>query len=220
MVYLMNTIRAQCHNEYLFALQGKEYPEETIVPSGDLFADLLLIGGNDVTLDRAKERRSQIDAVYSHLAKLRCCYNNAWPSRGVVRQRDQIVLEFGNLQMRLVKNIRIDLHLSPLLRRLLLYAFIGRGHRWVNEIGIKTIITVSPVPTLVTFTMNDCMVANEFSKSVLRVCAERLARNNLVDYFPSYEIVRSGGLAGYIEDQVHVKDDLVREITKIYDLAL
>jgi hypothetical protein len=34
-----------------------------------------------------------------------------------------------------------------------------------------------------------------------------------VDYFPSYEIVRSAGLAGFVSDHVHVKGSLVGKIT-------
>ena len=79
--------------------------------------------------------------------------------------------------------------------------------------GVKVIVTVSPVPIRATFTTTDCVVANEFSKAVLRVCAERLVANPNVDYFPSYEIVRSRGLRGYYEDHIHVDRDFVEKIT-------
>jgi hypothetical protein len=79
--------------------------------------------------------------------------------------------------------------------------------------GIKTILTVSPVPLHTTFTADDCVVANEFSKSVLRVCAERLRNCPGVDYFPSYEIVPCAGMAAYEGDQIHVRDEVVREVT-------
>lgn len=36
-----------------------------------------------------------------------------------------------------------------------------------------------------------------------------------VDYFPSYEIVRSGGLANYIDDNVHVRYEVVKNITTL-----
>ena len=35
-----------------------------------------------------------------------------------------------------------------------------------------------------------------------------------MDYFPSYEIVRSGGLWSYLDDHIHVKPELIHRITK------
>ena len=80
--------------------------------------------------------------------------------------------------------------------------------------GAKVILTVSPVPIQSTFMPDDCVVANEFSKSVLRICAERISKASPnVDYFPSYEIVRTAGLSAYEEDNVHVHNDVVVSIT-------
>ncbi len=79
----------------------------------------------------------------------------------------------------------------------------------------KVILTVSPVPIQTTFSDVDCVVANEFSKAVLRVCAERLSRQmKNVDYFPSYEMARVAGLTAYCEDNVHVLDSVVSTITR------
>lgn len=84
----------------------------------------------------------------------------------------------------------------------------------LRQIGAKVVLTVSPVPLSYTFTGKDCTVANEFSKSVLRVCAQRISQRMEVEYFPSYEIVRSGGVQNYEKDNIHVKDSIVREITQ------
>jgi hypothetical protein len=44
-----------------YALEGKPLAEESIVASGDLYADLMLLGGaTDVTKGRAVERRNEI----------------------------------------------------------------------------------------------------------------------------------------------------------------
>jgi hypothetical protein len=87
--------------------------------------------------------------------------------------------------------------------------------RALSDAGKKVILTVSPVPIQTSFTQSDCVTANEFSKSVLRICAERLSTQSpLVDYFPSYEIVRNAGLQAYCEDNVHVRDDVVKWITE------
>jgi hypothetical protein len=84
----------------------------------------------------------------------------------------------------------------------------------LSDLNIRTILTVSPVPLHTTFMPEDCVIANEYSKTVLRVCAEELARKYAnVDYFPSYEIVRSGGLANFHKDNVHVKPEVVSLVT-------
>jgi hypothetical protein len=80
--------------------------------------------------------------------------------------------------------------------------------------GKRVIVTVSPVPLRATFTDQDVVVANMYSKSVLRVCAERLEVLPGVDYFPSYEIVMSSSVRAYEKDNVHVRDDVVSNIVR------
>src|SRR5712692_7207094 len=54
----------------------------------------------------------------------------------------------------------------------------------------KFLITTSPVPLVRTFSNDDVVVANTYSKSVLRAVAGDIAASNRhVDYFPSYESV-------------------------------
>jgi hypothetical protein len=77
----------------------------------------------------------------------------------------------------------------------------------------RVIVTVSPVPLTATFTGDDVIVANAFSKAVLRVCAQRLADFPWVDYLPSYETVVSGGTAVLHDDNIHVLDETVAAIT-------
>ncbi|MFB7776201.1 GSCFA domain-containing protein [Streptomyces bauhiniae] len=61
--------------------------------------------------------------------------------------------------------------------------------RGVNP-GLRTVLTVSPVPLTATATGRHALVATTFSKSVLRAAAGQLAdEDDRVDYFPSYEIV-------------------------------
>jgi len=55
---------------------------------------------------------------------------------------------------------------------------------------IKLILTVSPVPLTATATDKHILVANQYSKSVLRAVAGNLTDNNPhFSYFPSYEII-------------------------------
>ncbi len=56
---------------------------------------------------------------------------------------------------------------------------------------VRMILTVSPVPLIATYENRHVLVSTTYSKSVLRVAAEMIYRNNpeWVEYFPSYEII-------------------------------
>lgn len=61
----------------------------------------------------------------------------------------------------------------------------------VNK-GIRFLLTVSPVPLIATASSNHILVANQYSKSVLRAVAGDLSNvRSDVDYFPSYELIAS-----------------------------
>ena len=68
---------------------------------------------------------------------------------------------------------------------------------------VKVVLTVSPVPLVATYEDRNVLVSTTYSKAVLRVVADKMARRfDWVDYFPSYEIITgsfSGGLY-YEED--------------------
>jgi hypothetical protein len=69
-----------------------------------------------------------------------------------------------------------------------LHAFLG-ALRLVNP-TIRVLLTVSPVPLMATNETCNVLVATTYSKAVLRVAAETVARaHGWVDYFPSFEII-------------------------------
>lgn len=76
---------------------------------------------------------------------------------------------------------------------------------------LKIVLTVSPVPLTATHRQQDVMVANTYSKSVLRVAAETIvSRHDFVTYFPSYEsIILSDRKIAWREDFTHVTDEVV-----------
>ena len=78
----------------------------------------------------------------------------------------------------------------------------------------KVLITVSPVPFKATFTGQDAITANSYSKAVQRAaCQAFIARHENVDYFPSYEIVTmSDRELVYEKDNVHVGSSTVAYI--------
>lgn len=62
---------------------------------------------------------------------------------------------------------------------------------------IRFLLTVSPVPLTATASGRHVLVANTYSKSVLRAVAGQLAQeDDGVDYFPSYEIVAGAQTKG------------------------
>lgn len=80
---------------------------------------------------------------------------------------------------------------------------------------IKTLITVSPVPLNHTFSGKDIMLANSYSKSVLRVSCEAIAdSSDSIDYFPSYEAVNFSRFGVWQRDKRHVRDRFVGKIVK------
>jgi len=78
--------------------------------------------------------------------------------------------------------------------------------------GLRVLLTVSPVPLSVTQRDQDVLVANTYSKSVLRTAAETAVTSlDFVAYFPSYEsIILSDRKLAWLDDMVHVSDEIVR----------
>lgn len=83
---------------------------------------------------------------------------------------------------------------------------------------VKIILTVSPVPLNRTFSDQDIIVANSYSKSTLRNVAQEVqAHYDYVDYFPSYEIVtNSPRQIAWRHDQRHVTGDMVRHVISTF----
>ncbi len=76
---------------------------------------------------------------------------------------------------------------------------------------VQIIVTVSPVPLTITHRKDDVIVANSYSKSLLRVIADTVvAEHNNVTYYPSYEsIMLSNRQNAWLDDFVHVTDEIV-----------
>lgn len=79
---------------------------------------------------------------------------------------------------------------------------------------VKTVVTVSPVPLAATFSDQDVIVANNYSKSVLRVVAQDVGCMERVDYYPSYEMVMfSPRPFAWMEDQRHASIPIIDAVT-------
>jgi GSCFA family protein len=78
----------------------------------------------------------------------------------------------------------------------------------------RILLTTSPVPLLRTFTADDVIVANTYSKSVLRsVCGQMAEERAEVDYFPSYEsVMLTRQPEVWLNDLIHVAPAFVGRI--------
>lgn len=83
----------------------------------------------------------------------------------------------------------------------------------------KVVLTVSPVPLIATAENRHVLVSTTYSKSVLRVACEELARdNNDVVYFPSYEIITGSYNRGryFAEDLRSVTEEGVGHVMRLF----
>jgi len=90
--------------------------------------------------------------------------------------------------------------------------------RSVNR-NAKVILTVSPVPLIATYEDEHVLSATTYSKSVLRVVANQLAKSfGFVSYFPSFEIITGHYNKGmYFEDDLRsVKDEGVAHVMRVF----
>ncbi len=95
-------------------------------------------------------------------------------------------------------------------------AFLA-GLRKINP-KAKVILTVSPVPLAATAEKRHVLTSTVYSKSVLRVAAEMIARSAAnVAYFPSYEIVASGFAGNYFApDRRSVTEEGVAHVMRVF----
>jgi hypothetical protein len=98
-----------------------------------------------------------------------------------------------------------------------LKCFFGLLHE-VNP-GVRSILTVSPVPLIATFEPRHVLVSTTYSKSALRVVAEIAARAvKDVAYFPSYEIITGPQARGryYADDLREVTPEGVAHVMSVF----
>ncbi len=93
-------------------------------------------------------------------------------------------------------------------------ASLERIHAILTRFGhadVKVLITVSPVPFKATFSGQDALVANAYSKAVQRAaCQAFVARHDNADYVPSYEVVTLSDREKVFErDNLHVSNSAV-----------
>lgn len=82
----------------------------------------------------------------------------------------------------------------------------------------RLIFTLSPIPLMATFRPISCLTANSVSKAILRVAIDELMRQSPqgLHYFPSYEIVKELFDSPYLDDNRHVKPEVVQFIMRTF----
>lgn len=199
------------------ALEGRPFAEETLVETPHGVLDLLLPSPSHaigVTLERARARRAEIAGVYAHLERAALVIVTlgmveGWFDREVElflnRKPPSIAMETapGRYAFR---RLNVDETLGLLAPAIA--ALLARGVP-------RVLLAVSPVPFNTSFSGREAYGANLYSKSVLRVAAEALLDDHRVDYFPSYEMVTSGGGGVYAADNMHIRDAVVRQVVEV-----
>lgn len=210
------------YNELHWALDpGATFPKESIVDVGNgLYYDphtnptLQL-----VDLDETLRRRSIIQKVNAQIARCRVVI----VTLGLVEVwRDTTADTFINTTPipEALRNHpdRYEFHISSFSEN---FANVEKIHALLEEFGhpdTQIIVTVSPVPLMATFSSEDVVVANCYSKSMLRTVAQEwAATHGNVHYFPSYEIVQNSDRATtWQADLRHVQGNVVTHIMNTF----
>jgi hypothetical protein len=181
-------------NELRWALDpDAKFPLDSIVPVGDgTWLDphvnpTLKLGTLEETLDRRRilqsvtKRIRDCRAVIVTLGLIELWRDN----------KTDVFLTMTPLsQVWMAEPQRYEFHISSYEQN---WANLESIYEIMSQCGhpdLRIVVTVSPVPLLNTFSTMDVVVANTYSKSLLRTVAQdwAIAHDN-VDYFPSYEIV-------------------------------
>jgi hypothetical protein len=210
------------YNELHWALDPEaKFPRESIVDIGNgLFFDphvnlTLTLAGLEETL----QRRALIQMVNRRAAQCRVVL----VTLGLVEVwRDKVTNTFLNctplLDARRIYPDRYEVHITDFSQNL---ANLEKTHALLERFGhpdVQIVVTVSPVPLMATFSGQDVVLANTYSKSLLRAVAQQwAATHENVHYFPSYEIVMNSDRAETWEpDLRHVKPKVTNHIMRIF----
>jgi hypothetical protein len=190
------------------------------MPSG-LYIDLGLVRGKEVTEQKIVERRQKLFNLYASAFSAHCLIMTpglveSWYDQKTGKHinaapiRDKHALDIDRFSLDV---LTFEQCRDALARTIEII-------RAENQ-TIKILITVSPVPLRFTFTCEDILTANTYSKSVLRAaCNCLVSAADRIDYFPSYEAVTLSSRGVWESDKRHVKPafvgKIVEQMTKRY----
>lgn len=199
-------------NEVKFAF-GNDDGRDFLVERSAGWIDTQLHTNISVSLDRALERREEIRRLYADAIR---------KSRVIIITLGLIETWYDSVTGRYL-NETPDPHLlrehpgrfffevmSVDEARLVVFSLIDElAANGPSDQSI--LLTVSPIPLSRTFTNDDVIVANMYSKSLLRVVAEEARRKyDHVDYFASYEsVMLSDRGFAWQDDLIHASRKII-----------
>ena len=210
------------HNELRWALDpSAKFPCESLIDTGGgIFYDphtnpALQLAGLEETI----HRREIIQLVTRRVAQCRVVI----VTLGLVEVwRDKIADIFVN-HTPIPDAVRshpdrYEFHITNFVEN---FSNLERIHALLNQFGhpeVQIVVTVSPVPLAATFSGEDVVVANTYSKSLLRAIAQEwAAAHKNVHYFPSYEIVQnSDPEVTWEKDLRHVKGAVIQHVMGLF----
>lgn len=202
-------------NELRWALtpQTAPAPEGAFLAQNDgTVLDGQLMSKINVSPERAVERRREITDVFRGITDCRVVIITlglveAWYDKVNGLYLNRSLPEYNSVS----EPDRFEFHVLSFnelyqATRELMETILERGHP-----ETRIVLTVSPVPLTATFTENDVLSSNMYSKSVLRAVAEHIVSEfDAIDYFPSYEsIMLSDRASTWQDDLIHVRDEIV-----------
>ncbi|HYS87445.1 MAG TPA: GSCFA domain-containing protein [Bradyrhizobium sp.] len=181
----------------------------------DGWVDVQLASNNPVTLARAKERRAELyrlfkecfdaDVVTITLGLLECWWDSE--TQEYIQQAPSPYLLRKYPERFFYDVLDYPRCLDYMRKCIELMTSVGKPDK-------KIIVTTSPVPMARSFSGKDVIVANAYSKSVLRAVAGQVAEDYAnVDYFPSYEcVVLTRDNSIWANDLIHLSDAFIGKI--------
>jgi tetratricopeptide (TPR) repeat protein len=209
-ISILNEVRWALDPQYSFPEQGYLQVRKDLWHDPHAAANL-----RPAPLDRVEERRAMVSELYAQIPACRV-----------------IVMTLGLIEAWFDKSAGVYLNGAPPISVMQaqhdrfrldvltpdeVLATLREIHGLLERFGhpeFRILLTVSPVPMKNTFTGQDAIAANTYSKSALRAAAEMFVRTHpRVDYFPSYEVVtHTVRSSAFIQDNRHVTPQVVNTI--------
>ena len=202
-------------NEIAWALGLKEFlPEENFFEiSPGKFIDIHLNHAlRPVEYELVERRRTAIRKAYGKLRECgvvvitlglaECWYDTQTKLYLNTSPRRNLIRSFPT---------RFELHVLSFNETKLMLSETMQAIKNHGRADVRVIVTVSPVPLGATYRDHDVIVANMYSKSMLRTCAEEITiENDFVDYFPSFEsVLTSARDIVWEDDFVHIRKPVI-----------
>lgn len=209
-------------NELRWAVDpGSQYPDDAFVQIGD--TEWVDPHTNPtlqfVDLERTRERRRIITEVTSRIARCQVVIITLGLIETWLDRKTGLYMNMAPIPAMMEREPdRFAFHVLDFAQNRenldSIYALLAEhGARELN-----IVVTVSPVPLMATFSDRDVVVANTYSKSLLRTAAEEWASTHSnVHYFPSYEIaLNSDRGCVWTEDGRHVQGKATQHIMQLF----